>query len=173
MATLPPWQDMNLRELTKRYGRGIGLSINAVRGWEPGVGAWQDCRASSNGCSTSGLTWLTESVSYFPLTPSSWLTCPLVIPERHHQRFPLLPCPTAGACVRAADAGVAVPPAQLRRAARRHQARQHPVSLGGAGLGLSWGTAAWSQQARLLTFSACCSTCRATQSAQAEGSKLT
>ena len=23
---------MNLRELTKRYGRGIGLSINAVRG---------------------------------------------------------------------------------------------------------------------------------------------
>lgn len=24
-------QDMNLRELTKRYGRGIGLSINAVR----------------------------------------------------------------------------------------------------------------------------------------------
>ena len=26
----PSTQDMNLRELTKRYGRGIGLSINAV-----------------------------------------------------------------------------------------------------------------------------------------------
>jgi len=36
---------MNLRELTKRYGRGIGLSINAVRSrglwraWE-GRGEW-------------------------------------------------------------------------------------------------------------------------------------
>ena len=27
----PVLQDMNLRELTKRYGRGIGLSISAVR----------------------------------------------------------------------------------------------------------------------------------------------
>ena len=29
LTTVP--QDMNLRELTKRYGRGIGLSISAVR----------------------------------------------------------------------------------------------------------------------------------------------
>ena len=57
---------MNLRELTKRYGRGIGLSINAVRGWEPGLGAWQGCWASSHGCGGSVLTWLTESFSYFP-----------------------------------------------------------------------------------------------------------
>ena len=40
------------------------------------------------------------------------------------------------------------------------------------GRGLSWGTAACWRQACLLTFGACCSTCRATQSAQAEGSKL-